>query len=290
MKTFPFILALVALAGFSAPAQIVTVKVDLDQDQFLPGESLPIKVRITNNSGQTLYLGADADWLNIRVQRADGISVVLKNGEVPVTGAFKLNSSEVATKRLDIAPYFVLDKTGRYSITAVVHIQEWDADVESPAKEFDVVDGAVIWSQDFGVPTVEATNRPPEVRKYILEEANYLQKQLRLYVLVSDRTGSRIFKATAIGPMVSFSQPEAQLDRSSNLHVLYQSSAHSFIYAAVAPDGAITKRDVYDMQSTRPRLRLNATGDIMVSGGVRRLSPDELPVIKTPDQVPLPSK
>ncbi len=192
----------------------------------------------------------------------------------------------MATKRADLAPYFALDKRGRYNITAVVHIKEWDADVESPAKEFDVIDGALIWSQDFGVPAGSATNHLPQVRKYILEEANYLQNQLRMYVLVSDSTGSRIFKVSALGQMVSFSQPEAQLDRASNLHVLYQSGAHSFLYAVITPDGAITERDVYDYTTTRPRLGLNGAGDIVVMGGVRRLEPGELPVIKAPDEVP----
>jgi hypothetical protein len=284
MKNSLSIVVLALAACLNAPAQIVSVKVELDQDQFLPGETLPVAVRVINNSGQTLHLGADADWLKLRVQQGDGNSEVMKHGEVPVTGEFKLGSSEVATKRMDIAPYFALDKTGRYNITAVVHINEWGADVASPAKGFNVIDGARIWSQDFGVPG--GTNQLPVVRKYILEEANYLQKQLRLYVLVSDSTGSRILKVSAIGPMVSFSQPEAQLDRASNLHVIYQSGAHTFLYSVISPDGVITKRDVYDYVTTRPRLGLNGAGDIVVTGGVRRPGPEELPVIKMPDEVP----
>ncbi len=90
MKIALSIFGLALFSLFTAPAQVVTVKVELDQDQFLPGETLPVKVRIANNSGQTLDLGTDAAWLKFRVQRADGISGVMKKGEVPVTGEFKL--------------------------------------------------------------------------------------------------------------------------------------------------------------------------------------------------------
>ena len=108
-----------------------------------------------------------------------------------------------------------------------------------------------------------------------------------MYVLVSDQSGARIFKVSAIGPMVSFSQPEAQLDRASNLHVLYQSGAQSFIYSVVNPDGNITQQEIYDYLGTRPRLGVNDAGDIVVQGGVRRVKPGELPVVKAPDELPL---
>ena len=291
MKYFLSIFVLALAACLNAPAQIVSVEVSLDQDQFLPGETLPVTVRVINNSGQTLHLGADADWLKFRVQPADTDSFVSNNGKVPVVGEFNVGTTEVATKHVDIAPYFALNKTGRYRVTAIVHIKDWDKVVESPAKRFDVIDGAQLWSQDFGMPASGgATNQLPEIRKYILEQANYLQKQLRLYVLVSDATGSRIFKVSAIGQMVSFSQPEEQLDRASNLHVLYQSSAHSSLYAEIAPDGRITQRDIYDFVTARPHLGMNDAGDMVVIGAVRRARPGELPVIKAPNEVPPAAK
>jgi hypothetical protein len=175
-------------------------------------------------------------------------------------------------------------------VVATVRIPEWGTSVASPAKEFDIIDGAQLWSQDFGLPMpAGVTNQPPVVRKYILEEANYLRKQLRMYVLVSDQSGTRILKVSAIGPMVSFSQPEAQLDRASNLHLLYQSGAQSFVYSVVNPDGNITQQEIYDYLGTRPRLAVNGDGDIVVRGGVRRPKPGELPEIKSPAELPAPA-
>jgi len=289
MKISLPILSLVFLAFCRASAQ-VDVEVVLDQEQFLPSESVPVAVRITNRSGQTLHLGADADWLTFSVESVDGF-IVMKNAEVPVLGEFDLGSSEVATKRVDLQPYFDMTRQGRYRVIATLHIKAWSVDTSSPPKEFDVISGAELWSQDFGVPIpAGVTNRAPEVRKYTLEEANYLRQQLRMYVMVSDQSGSRVFKVSAIGPMVSFSQPEQQLDQFSNLHVIYQSGAKTFTYSVVNPDGEITQQETYDYIDTHPRLGLNDAGDIVVVGGVRRVKPGELPDLKLPDELPLPPK
>jgi len=285
MKFLLSIFSLTLLTLINAPAQ-VSVEVVLDQEQFLPSESVPVAVRITNRSGQTLHLGGDANWLTFDVESADSF-VVVKKSEVPVTGEFDLDSSQMATKRVDLAPYFVLSQVGRYRVTATVRIREWDARVVSPAKAFDVINGAKLWSQDFGLPVpAGVTNRAPEVRCYTLIEANYLRSQLRLYVQVSNESGTEVFKVSAVGPLVSFSQPEAKLDRLSNLHVLYQNGAQAFTYTVVNPDGDVIRQETYDYFNSRPRLSVNDNGDVTVVGGVRRVKPSELPPVKPPNEVP----
>jgi len=290
MKISLPILALALLTLCRASAQVVSVEIVLDQNQFLPSETLPVAVRITNRSGQVLHLGADPDWLTFSVESEDGF-IVTKNSEVPVLGEFDLGSSEVATKRVDLQPYFDLKRQGHYRVTATLRIKDWNRHVSSAPKGFDVVSGAELWSQDFGMPVPPgATNRAPEIRKYTLEEANYLRQQLRMYVMVGDQSGSRVFKVSAIGPMVSFSRPEPQLDHFSNLHVIYQSGARTFTYSVVSPDGKIVRQDIYDYLDKRPRLGLNEAGEIVVIGGVRRVKPAELPLVKLPDELTPPAK
>jgi len=150
MKTFFLALVLAVLASVRASAQ-VTVAIVLEQEQFLPSETVPVAVKITNRSGQPLHLGAEASWLTFDVESADGL-IVVKNAEVPVTGEFDLNSSQTATKRVDLAPYFGLTRPGRYRMVATVRIKEWSKEMASPPKNFDVITGARIWAQDFGVP------------------------------------------------------------------------------------------------------------------------------------------
>ena len=272
-----------ALFAFFRVSAQVTVDLSLNQDQFLPSESIPLTVKITNLSGQQLHLGAEPDWLTFNVESADGF-VVIKSSEVPVLGKFDLDSSQIGIKRVDLQPYFSMTKPGRYRVTATLRIKAWAAEISSAPKHFDVVSGAPLWSQNFGVP--DGTNTAPEVRKYTLEKANYLKEQLRLYVQVSDPDVQEVFKVSALGPMVSFSHPEAQVDRLSRLNVLWQTGAQWWTYALVNPDGTIAREDTYDNFYSRPRLTVNANGDVLVAGGTRRPKPTEMPIVLSPDQLP----
>src|ERR1043165_9992589 len=95
----------------------VTVEVTLEQEQFLGGEALPADVRITNRSGQTLHFGNATDWLTFLVESRNGY-IVAQTGEVPVLREFEFESSKVATRHVDLAPYFAISRPGRYSVTA----------------------------------------------------------------------------------------------------------------------------------------------------------------------------
>jgi len=279
------------LAGwvFTSAAQ-VTVEVELDQQQYLPSESLPVAVKITNRSGQTIHLGEDPNWLTFSVESEDGF-VVIKNGEAPVVGPFDLESSQMATKRVDLEPWFTLNKAGRYHLVATLRIKDWSAEEASAPTFFDVINGVTIWSQEFGLPVPpEAVSRVPQVRQYTLVKANYLKSQLRLYAQVSDPGDARIYKVVNVGPLVSFSQPEAQIDRLGNLQVLYQSGASLFSYTVLDSNGEFVRREIFDYVNSRPRLSVDANGDLTVIGGVRRLKPTEMPRVKMPNEVMEPAQ
>lgn len=123
-----------------------------------------------------------------------------------------------------------------------------------------------------------------------MEKANYLRKQLRMYVQVSDAAEAHVFKVVPIGKTVSFGDPEIQLDRVSNLHVLFQSGAAFFTYAVVNPDGQLLKQEIFDYVTKRPHLAMSENGSVTVEGGVRRLMEDEMPMVKSPDQLPSSAK
>ena len=277
MKVAGLCLILLAVALAPVSAQ-VTVTATLEQDQFLPGEALRVAVRITNRSGETLHLGSEPDWLTFSVESKDHEEVVPKLGDVPVQGEFTLESSRVATKRVDLAPYYQISHVGRYAIRAIVRIKDWKIQITSPPQSFDIIDGAKLWEQEVGVPgTATAANPIPEVRKFILQQANYLRSELRLYVRLTDASGTKTFRVFSVGPMVSFGRPEPQVDKFSNLHLLYQDGPHTFNYTVVNPDGKIIVHHVYEYLETRPRLQPDGSGSIVVIGGVRRITPNDVP-------------
>src|ERR1700727_2732835 len=78
MKNMALSLALLLACAGSLSAQ-VKVDVLMEQNQFLPGEPLPVKVRISNNSGETIRSGDEA-WVSYSVEARDG-SIVLKSGD-----------------------------------------------------------------------------------------------------------------------------------------------------------------------------------------------------------------
>lgn len=264
---------LAAGALCSAKAQ-VEVEVKLDQDQFLPGEPVIAAVRVTNRSGELLRLGETQDWLAISVEGRTGL-VVEKLDDVPVVGAFDLDSSKIATKQVDLAPHFNLTQPGRYTIAATVRVKEWDKEFASKPKSFDVLKGAKLWEQEFGVP--RPGQAEPEVRKFALQQARYL-KQLKLYVRVTDAPETKVFRVFSLGPMVSFGQPESQVDRTGNLHVLFQTSARGFSYCVVNPSGELVVRQIHDYSNTRPKLALSERGEMTVNGGTRRLTSSDIPI------------
>ena len=274
------------LAPLLPLAAQVAVEVTLEQEQFLAGETLPAAVRVTNRSGQTVRLGSDPDWLTFSVESRSGF-IVVKGEEVPVLGEFTVESGQVATRQVDLAPHFTLTRPGRYQIVATVRIKEWDVQINSKPKSFDIINGAKLWSQEFGLPiTAGATNHSPEVRRYTLEQANYLRSQLRLYFRLTDDSESKVIKVFAIGPMVSFGNPETQIDKLSNLHVLYQTGARAFNYTVINPDGDLLVRQTYDYLEARPRLKAEEDSKIVVTGGQRRLTANDLPTISEDDAKP----
>ena len=268
----PVIIVILLLSLVAGTAQ-VTVDIMLDQDQYLSDESLPVKVRITNRSGRALKLGATEDWLNFTVENREGHNVA-RFGDLPVKEEFTVESSMIATRTVDITPFFNIGLPGRYTVTAEMKIPEWNQQISSKPRNFSITQGAPLWEQIVGLPGTGTT--APELRKYVLQQAN--AKHLTLYARVTDENEHKTFKLMPVGQMVSFSTPEAQVDKESNLHLLFQSGARSFVYAVVTPAGDMISRQRHDYARTRPTLRSGDDGRIGVAGGQRFFSQNDVPL------------
>lgn len=272
----------VLAAGLLATATFgraqVTVNLALAQDHFLPGEAVVMILRIDNQSGQTLRLGKNDEWLNFVIEAKDKLPVP-RSAKIELPGDVVVESAQIARVRLDIAPFYDLTKLGNYSIAATVKIPNWQQVLASQSVPFNVIRGTTIWEQEFGVPPspfATVTNARPEIRKYTLLQANF-SKQLQLYVRVTDASADKVFAVYPIGQLVSFGQPEAQVDKFSNLHLLHQTGARSFNYCVINADGRLGLRETHDYTTTRPRLKAGPEGNIAVKGGQRRITPNDLP-------------
>ena len=255
----------------------VSVELIMDQDHFLQSESLLVGVRIINQSGQPLKLGDDNEWLRFDIETRTGKSIepmAMPN----ILEPFTIESSQMATRVVDLAPCFNLIGVGRYEVAATLKIKQWNQYLRSAPLDFEIVKGTKYWEQDFGVPPTDPNStQPPEVRKYILQQTVFLN-QIRLYVRITDSSGVRVVKVTPLSPMVSFSKPDAQLDRKSNLHVICQSGAKTFTYTVVSPDGEVLIRQSHNISATKPMMSKDNKGSISILGGARILSPDDIPL------------
>lgn len=270
----PLALLLAFAGGLSAQ---VSVEVLMGQEQFLPNEAIPVRVRVVNNSGQTITFGKD-DWLSFSVEARDGL-VVLKSGEPPQVHDFDIKSSEMATTpRTDLAPYFTIVRPGRYTVTATVRIKDWDRAIVSPPKTFDIVSGVRLWAQEFGLPQAATNHTPPEVRKYILQQATMIRRT-KLYFELTDAMETRVFRVFPLGPVISFSEPKMRLDQYSNLHLLFQEGSHVYDYAVFNPDGDLIIRQTY-FANSNPHLAVDDAGTVSVAGAVRQPGENDVPSTK----------
>ena len=251
----------------------------MDQNAFVSKEAIPVAVKIINHSGQTLSLGKEVDWLAFTVETTEGF-VLSPTDKVPVVGEFDLATSKYALKRVDLAPYFEITKTGEYMIIATVKIKDWEAEVSSAPKKFQITRGTKLWEGAFGMPMSASNAGPPVVRKYILQQSSNM-KQMKLYVRVTDEMENHVFKVVPVGPLLSFSRPEPRMDQQNNLHLIYQSGARRYLYSVVTPDGAIIQRQTFDVTGTRPHLHVDGTGKISVVDGQRHIMEDD---INRPDE------
>lgn len=266
--------ALCLLAPASLLAQ-VRVELSFDQETYLPREPLYATVIVYNSSGQTLELGKDSEWLSFTVESVDN-RIVKDLKPADVQGEFTLPSAHRAKKMVNLAEAFDLSRMGRYLVTATVRVAAWGGEsFSSKARPVGITAGVNIWEANFGVPSEKPAGKP-EIRKYQLVQANHV-KALALYVRIMDEAEDQVLSLYPLGPLLGVSRPDAEVDRWSNLHVLYQDGARSFRYSMITPDGLLLARQTWDVAETIPSLRRDKEGRIAVGGGLRRPTSADLP-------------
>jgi hypothetical protein len=226
-----------------------------------------------------LHLGDDPGWLTFAVESVDG-SVVRQKKPADVVGGFTLPSAKYAKKLVNLADAFELNRFGRFKVNATVRIPAWNESfTTTKAGKFGISSGVTLWESAFGIPSDKPGSRP-EVRKFQLVQANHL-KELSLYVRITDESEGETFSLFPLGPLLGFSKPEPQVDRWSNLHVIFQDGPRSFLYNVITPDGLLLSRQTWEISNdSRPAMTVNSDGHIEVKGGVRRPSGSDLPPVE----------
>ena len=285
-------LLMVVLGSAASSSAQVNATLEIDKSRLLPRQTFVARLKIVNFSGQTLVFGEDNNWLQFEIETETG-EVVTPIAEPPkVEGRFTVESSIRATKRIDLAPYYALEKAGNYKLIAKVYVKQWKRSLPVKPVKFTVSNGSILWHRTFGLPVKEGEPAgQPKQRRYVLQQAKNL-RMMTLYARVDDGPGARVHRVFPVCPMVAFNDPTAQVDPTGNLHILCQSGARTYNYTVLDPDGKIRIRHHYQIVGSRPRLNFK-DGKIHVAGGLKLLRPDDIPTKKKDNDQPeliLPKK
>lgn len=266
------------IAGIFVPVAHAQISVEtvVDKQYYLPGEAIVVGVKVANFSGQTIHLGSDPQWIDLTLETKNGYIIPTLN-PISVPGEFEVESTTAATRRFSITPFFDVTRIGHYILTTRIRIAAWNQTFTAEPVDIEILGGVRLWTREFGVPAGPDQTTAPEVRKYVLIQT-LRQNQMKLWLSIFNADETKIVNTLPVSKMVSFSDPDPQLDQSSNLHLLVQNGRISFKYTVINPEGRVLIRQTYLYgQDGKPRLRFGPGGIVAVANGIRQPNPDDIP-------------
>lgn len=255
----------VFLFATAAEAQI-QVDLKFKRLQYIAYEPVVATVAITNLAGRDIELH-DADgqsWLGFELTGSEEQPIA------PLSGAkaeppLKIAAGQRVTRQIDLTPLYPVNEFGAYHVRTNVYFADLAKFFYSGTRVLEVTDARPIWQQTVGVP--EGTAGSGEVRTYSLM-TNRFPDHTSLYVRVQDKDTGVVYATYSLGRTISFEQPQAEIDRTNQLHVLHCAAPRAWSYARVGLNGELLEHSSFMETKTRPRLVHSKNGEIAVRGGV----------------------
>jgi hypothetical protein len=154
---------------------------------------------------------------------------------------------------------------GTYRVRAHIYFGDLNKFFYSQTRVFEVTDARPIWQKTVGVP--QDGNTSGNARTYSLM-TNRFPEHTSLYVRVEDKDSGMVYATYSLGHVIAFDQPQAEFDRSNQLHILYCAAPRRWSYARVSLNGELVSRASFAETKTRPRLVHSTEGVIKVAGGM----------------------
>jgi len=246
----------------SASAQL-GVNIRMNQSQLLAGEAVLVAVTITNHTGSDLILANNGrtPWLDMVVKRGSGepASALGKAN----FGAMKIASGQTMTKTIDIASLYNLREPGAYSVSALVRSGSDSNGFISNRLLFSCANVRPDWSQKVGVP-----GQPGKNHEFRVTNFTNSQKSLLYAQVVDCKTGVSL-QTLCLGEALLFRKPQAAVDRSQTLNILYLATPDFYVHARIDVNGRFLGRDLHKRgASGDPRLMTFADGAVKVAGSI----------------------
>ena len=252
--------------GF-ATATDAQVQVDLKfkRLQYIAYEPVVATVAVTNLAGRDIELH-DANgqsWLGFELTGSEEQPIAplsRANRELPL----KIAAGQRVTRQIDLTPLYPVNEFGAYHVRTNVYFADLGKFFYSATRVFEVTDARPLWQQTVGVPDGVAGSG--EVRTYSLM-TNRFPDHTSLYVRVQDKDTGVVYATYSLGRTIAFEEPQAEIDRANQLHVLHCAAPRAWSYSRIGLNGELLEHSSLMETKTRPRLVHSASGEIAVRGG-----------------------
>jgi hypothetical protein len=260
---FSLTAAISLLVAATAHGQI-QVDLSFKRLQYIAHEPVVATVKIVNNSGRDIDLRDESGqhWFGFEINAGEGrlLAPLHQNAEP----SLHIEAGKTVTRRINLTPLFPVHDFGAYHVRANVYFPDLNKFFYSSTKVFQVGGGRTIWQKTFGVP--EGMPGAGEMRTYSLLTNRFVD-HTSLYVRVENKQAGVVYTTYSLGRMIASDDPQAELDRANQLHVLHCAAPRNWAYSHVGWNGELFAHSTFVETRTRPRLRHRSDGNIAVSGG-----------------------
>jgi hypothetical protein len=291
MKTV-FVACALLLVAVRAHAQI-QVDIKFARLQYIAYEPVIATVGITNLAGRDIDLSNNEDqaWFGFEISGSEGQPIAASNTRLSQP-PLRIEAGKRVTQKINLTPLYAVHDVGTYHARAYIHFPDLNRFFYSQRKVFEVTDARPIWQRTVGVPNDAAA--PGSIRTYSLL-TNRFPNHTALYVRVEDKDTGIVYATESLGRIISMDEPQAQLDRENQLHVLHCSAPRSWAYTRIGLNGEVLDHTSFLEAKTRPRLFHAADGQVVVKGGLAQnvsaepAKPISVPKLSTrPAAIPKP--
>ncbi len=252
----------------SAQAQI-QVELKFKRLQYVAYEPVIATLSITNLAGRDVVLrdGGGQHWFGFEVTADESRPIAPAIGDAPEP-PLRIETGKTVTRKVNLEPIYPVHDFGTYHVRANVYFADMGKFFYSSAKVFRVGDARPIWQKTVGLPDGVGSGN---VRTFSLL-SNRFPDHTSLYVRVEDKDRGVVYSTFSLGRILAVDDPQAELDRANQLHVLHCASPRSWAYSRIGLNGELLEHDVFMETKSRPHLRRTANGMIAVSGGMSEKS------------------
>jgi hypothetical protein len=256
-------LTIISLAG-SVRAQI-QVELKLKRLQYIAYEPIFATLAITNLAGRDIELHDEKGqrWFGFEVTGKER-QPIAPNAATDEGPPLRLESGKTVVRKVNLTPLYGVHDPSTYHVRANIYFADLNKYFYSPARAFQVINARPIWQTTVGIP--EGSPKAGSPRTYSLL-SNRFPDHTSLYVRVENKDSNLVYATYSLGRIVAFDEPQKEIDRANQLHVLHCSAPRTWAYSHIGLDGQVLKRSTFIETKSRPRLRRTSAGEIAVSGG-----------------------